>query len=319
MEQSKQVVIRQGGVGDSTRILEFFNREYPQYRRDSEFWHWINVTLGDSKSLITIAECDDKVVGHYCIIPQTLQLDGVEYSVGMGVHAIVDMEYRKFVSIVDITNHTRKLASDYGMVMLYGFPNQNYHIIQEKIERWDVVSRFDALEFDKSESNSKLEFKPIRSISESKFISLISNISVDTSMVSIKATPSYYYKRYINHPHSIYQSYFIYEDSALCGFVVLKIYEGNIGHIIDYYVDSDIDIRELITTSMNMLNVDKMIQWDTNIKFKKAMIDLGLDTRPSFKTNFLVKFIDKNFENNNKICILDVTNWNLPMGTSDAF
>lgn len=319
MEQSKHVIIRQGSEADMPLILQFFNKEYPQYRRDSEFWNWINISLGDANSLITIAECDGKVVGHYCIIPRTLLIDNTEYSVGMGIHAIVDVEYRKYVSIVEITNHTKKLAKEFGMVMLYGFPNQNYHIIQEKIERWNVVSRFDAIVYNNSDLESEIELHSVPNLGKMQFTSLFSNMKTKKSTIRLKNSISYYYERYINHPHSIYKPYLVYKDSKLNGFVILKVYDNKLGHIIDFYVKDTIDMSELIKSSMSKLNVDTITLWETNVDFKNALQSLDLNTTNGFRTNFLVKFLDSDFENTNKSRILDINNWDLPMGTSDAF
>lgn len=317
MEQSNKVIIRQGTKEDANHILEFFNREYPQYVRDYPFWSWINETIGDSNSLITVAESDNKIVGHYCIIPRTLVIDNFEYKVGMGVHAIVDKNYRKYVSILDITNHTRGLAEDSGMVMLYGFPNQNYHLIQEKIERWDVVSRFDSIDFTPKSYKSKLELKPIPNISKSEFENLMQSVSPKKYKVSLKTEPSYYYDRYVNHPHSLYNSFFVYQDNAFLGVVTLKTFQKTTGHIIDSYVD--VNVHDLIQSCITQLKLEKVSLWGTNVDFKSALLDMIPNYTNGFRTNFLVKFLNSDFENNNKFCILDVNNWNLPMGTSDAF
>jgi hypothetical protein len=38
-----------------------------------------------------------------------------------------------------------------------------------------------------------------------------------------------------------------------------------------------------------------------------------------FQTNFMVNFVDKDFERQYRTKILQIDNWHLPMGTSDAF
>lgn len=319
MEQSKQVTIRQGDIDDAPRILEFFNKEYPQYKRDREFWHWINIVLGDSDSLITIAECDGRVVGHYCVIPRTLMINEQSYSVGMGIHAIIDKDYRKYTSIIEITNHAKKLAKEFGMVMLYGFPNQNYHIIQEKIERWDVVSRFDSIDFTPQTYDSNLELISPIDITKYEFENLMQSISPKKYMVSLKKEPSYYYNRYINHPHSLYDSLFVYQNGKFSGVVTLKTFQGTTGHIIDSYVNFDITEYDLIQSCLNQFKLEKISLWTTNVNFKSALLNTISNYTKGFRTNFLVKFIDSDFENTNKNRILDIYNWDLPMGTSDAF
>ena len=126
MEQYK-TIIRQGTKEDAPRILELFNKVIPQYKRDIQFWKWIN-NIGTSNSLISIAEYKGQIIGHYCVIPRILTYLKSDFKVGMGIHAIVDKEYKDKTSIIDITKHSHQLSKNNGLVMLYGFPNQNYQL-----------------------------------------------------------------------------------------------------------------------------------------------------------------------------------------------
>ena len=319
-EQYK-TIIRQGTKEDAPRILELFNKVIPQYKRDIQFWEWIN-NMGTSNSLISIAEYKDQIIGHYCVIPRILTHLKSDFKVGMGIHAIVDKEHKDKTSIIDITQHSHQLSKDNGLVMLYGFPNQNYQLIQEKIERWDVISRYDALLFDKKLLDIKdtsLKLIPYNNINFKEFKNKLKNISRKTYTIELKCPLSYYFNRYFNHPHSIYEPYWVYNNSKIVGFVVLKNYDKNLGHIIDYYIDSNIDLACIINLSLKYLEPTKIALWDTNFDFKKIILSTQNNIEKGFKTNFFAKFLNKDFETKFKQEIVNINNWHLPMGTSDAF
>jgi len=316
-----KTLIRQGTQKDAPQILKLFNKVIPQHKRDIEFWEWIN-TIGISDSLISVAEYQNQIIGHYCIIPKLLKCNNQEFKVGMGIHAIIDKEYRNKISIIDITKHSHQLAIDNGIVMLYGFPNENYHLIQEKIERWDVVSRYKALVFNKNVNDtqsSNLTLKSFEPIVFKDFKALLSNINPKTYNIELKNSLFYFYKRYFKHPHSIYKPYWVYKNTTIVGFVILKVFNDNLGHIIDYYVNSNIDLNDLLHSSLIKLKTEKIALWETNSDFKNAIITTQFNIKEGFKTNFLIKFLDKEFEHEYKQTLLNINKWHLPMGTSDAF
>lgn len=319
MEQYN-VIIRQGSQSDSRAIINLFNRVSPEYKRDLDFWNWINLKIGDSDSIVVIAELFGKIIAHYCILPKTLVIGRSEHKVGMGIHAVVDSSYKNQVSIIDLTSYANKLAADSGIKMLYGFPNKNYHIIQEKIERWNVVSRFDSIVFKHQLYPSEnIQFVEASNVTKDSLSILLSNINPKKFKVELKNTIDYYFERYFNHPQSLYDIYFIEQMGDCRGFVVLKTYQETTGHIVDFFVDKSIDELSLIKGCINNLKATEISLWGVNTDFMNSLECLGMNSSAGFRTNFLVKFIDKDFESNFKQVILDVNNWSLPMGTSDAF
>ena len=319
MEQSR-VVIRQGSKSDSSNIINLFNRVSSEHKRDLDFWNWVNVKIGDSDSIVVIGELFGKVIANYCILPKTLVIDGSEYRVGMGIHAVVDSSYKNEVSIIDITSYANKLAIDYGIKMLYGFPNKNYHIIQEKIERWNVVSRFDSIVFKhRLYPSGNIKFLIASNVTKDSLSNSLSNVNPKRFKVEIKSTIDYYFERYFNHPQSLYDVYFIEQAGNCRGFVVLKIFQETTGHIVDLFVDKSVDEVSLIKECINNLKVTEMSLWKVNTDFIKALECLDVNFSDGFRTNLLVKFLDKDFETNFKQVILNMNNWSLPMGTSDAF
>lgn len=297
-----QYNIRQGTKEDAPAILKLFNKQAPEHKRDMEFWEWIN-----EDTLITVAEQDGEIIGHHAIIPKQLHIGNSVYPVGMGIHAIVKPNT---VSIMEITKHNTKLAIDKGLVMLYSFPNQNYWFIKNKIEKWDIVSQFKSIEFDVYDRpNTTIRLIEER-VSGWEFKTLINGLTPRTHPIKINTE---FYKRYFEHPHNIYKTYSVYKANNFAGFVILKVFNNKKGHIVDYIIDKSLDYKDLIDGCVDMLYNYKMSLWPTNPEFSKEI--KGED---GFQTNFLVKFLDDTFESQHRDYILDINNWHLPMGTSDA-
>ena len=58
----KRTSIRLYKSGDAKGINEMFTKHTP-YLRDDAYWTWINRIVGQSISVV--AECDDRIIGHY--------------------------------------------------------------------------------------------------------------------------------------------------------------------------------------------------------------------------------------------------------------
>ena len=141
-----EIKIREYTTEDRVKICSLLTRN-TVYQRDPQFWCWINQCLGSMPPIIVVAEINSDVIGHYAIIPHPMMVGGKIITVGFGIHALIDSKFRKEVSIFDITTLAYKLAKERGLKLIYGFPNQEYRLIQEKIERWQKVSFFNSIEF----------------------------------------------------------------------------------------------------------------------------------------------------------------------------
>lgn len=314
-----KIVIRQGGIEDVDSILKLLNKELPQYWNDNpkDFWVWTNKNLSHKESIITLAEYKNKIIGYYCIIPKLLKINnGCDLiQSGMGIHAVVDSDYRKNVSIMEITNLAYKIAKEHGIKMIYGFPNNNYYLIQEKLEKWDKVEIFNSIEIKMLE-----KFKTVYELTEVKNKFNMEVIIDD--LLSISKDSSYYYDRYINHPRSLYKSFFVTKNNKKVGLLVTKIFESSKGHIIDFIINKKLNYEDVIKLSNNYFldnGIDLLSVWPTSNKFKKAISNIYSKLSDGFNTNFYVKFLDKDFKTKYKNDITNIDNWNLPMGVSDAF
>tara|TARA_Y100001973_G_C5208104_1_gene343174 strand:+ start:7957 stop:8907 length:951 start_codon:yes stop_codon:yes gene_type:complete len=314
-----KIIIRQGSVKDIDSILELFNREIPNHWTDKprDFWIWTNEYLSNEQSIISIAECEDRIIGYYCIIPKLLKIDNKLVKVGMGIHAVIDSDFKKDVSIMEVTNLAYRIAKESDIKMIYGFPNNNYYLIQEKLERWNKVQIYNSIETEMTEKfDTSYQLKEVD-------IKYDMNIK-DDELVSIDKDISYYHTRYIKHPRSLYKSFYVIDEITwdVVGLLITKIFNSEKGHIIDFIIDGKVSHKDIIKLSNNYF-IDKGITnlsvWPTSIKFKEAIHNLYDNCYDGFNTNFYVKFLDEDFKMKYKDEITNINNWNLPMGESDAF
>lgn len=317
--------IRNYKVGDALQIYNLFAL-HTVYQRDAAFWVWINRMLSDINSIITVAEKDGQIVGHYAIIPRICILkDGVELKCGLGIHAFVDPLFRQQISIYSISQLAYTIAKSKGFEFIYGFPNKNYRLIQEKIERWKNIATFNA--FEKPLINTKnftlnYLWKEVKSINYNDYYLINELMEQSYSFQThFKKSLNYFINRYLNHPQSIYKIWIIENNKEIIGCVVTKIFQAEIKHIhiIDFIVVKEISIKKLILDFENIYcdKADKAVLWPVSRIFKEELIRLNY-SQTGFDTFFGLKIIGdqaKYYLDE----LLDINNWILNMGDSDAF
>ena len=331
MEPSK-LILRLASSNDAEKICLLFKKVAPEYDRKINFWVWINRMLSDCNSVISIAEYNGDIIGHYAIIPQKVIINDLEYTSGLGVHAVIQNGRNDLVSIYEISNLAYKEAKRLGFKFIYGFPNKNYRLIQEKIERWKPVDLFKSYEFDINDYklDKTIEVFKISRLdnSSSSFFEIARTIdnSFLNSSIHIKKGLNYYCNRYINHPHSLYESYMVTDQSGNKANLFLKTFEdihtGTIkGHLIDFTKQKGFSTKNILDVSISILkerNVNRMSFWPINIEIKNIFKMLKIEAF-GFETFFGIKFLDKVFEKEFKEELLEIDNWTLHMGDSDAF
>jgi len=316
------VKVREYISGDSEKISSFFTEQTP-YLRDSTFWIWINRMISDEKSIIIVAEFENKIIGHYAIIPQQVNVFGKTYSAAFAIHAFIHPDFRKSFLIFQITKKMYKVAKEHGIDFLYGFPNENFRDIQIKADKWKQVSLFNSLEKDSTTFiDTNFSIIPIEdNYKDIYFLSEILDATTEKNNIYIQKSLNYYVNRYIRHPQKLYQNFFIVQNDQRVGFICLKIYDNGqskIGHLIDYILIEDISFQDIIQTIENYFHdkVSKLSVWKFSEDTRKILLN------NNFKENGLQTFLGvKMLTNNEELesTLVDFSNWNLCMGDSDAF
>ena len=306
------IKIRQGDINnqvDRELILSFFDKLVPEYNRDTNWLEWTY----NSNDIITLALDKNQVIGFYGIIRSTLKVGDKILSIGKGINALIDPNYSKKISILEITDLSYKIAKEANIDLLIGFPNQNYHLIQEKIEKWSVVSRFKALKFINPNISLPKYYNAIE-VNEEQLTLLLKQNFISLSYIEQEIN---WIKRYYKAPKSPFKIYALYKKELFVGLVVIKIYQENIGHIIDFKLTPYLTYDKLLECGLSLLKSKYITLFPTNISFLTKIIQYC--PQEDFTTNFLIKFLNSNLDKRDKYDILNINNWNLNMGISDAF
>ncbi len=322
----EQYSIRAYKPEDGLKISTLFTK-YVTYLRDDKFWVWIN-RFFTQESIVAVAECDEKIIGHYAVLPQTIKIDGKDYSAGLGIHAFIAPEYASNFSIFQISSFAYQLAKDQGLDFVYGFPNKNYRLIQEKIERWKKVSLFNALELPKEnlicENNSEYAIEQIDFSDFSDFYMLNDILEKkEYKRVEIGQSVSNWNNRYILHPQKPYVFFRLYYQKNVCGYFVGKFYRNNntnYFHVVDFATYGYVTMKDALSVlfSHQKKNFDVISCWKGNDETNKAFNEMGfLET--GFDTFLGVKILNKEVGKIISDTLLDFDNWRLVMGNSDAF
>jgi hypothetical protein len=316
----QEITIRPYQCGDAGKIFSLFQR-YTPYQRDEGFWIWINRLL--AHSIISVAELNGDIVGHYAILPRTCRLkNGFLLQTGLGIHAFVEPQHRDKLSIFLISSLAYELAKERGIQFIYGFPNINYRLIQEKIERWKKVALFNALVKRPTQNTSSLKFnwKKIETNDYKDLLEL--NEFFEKNELKYNRFLSdldFWYKRYFYHPQNLYEIWKLDNNGLSSGFLVSKFFEvdGFIRlHIIDFQLSRKYNLIDFLPDIESKFStVKEIVFWPFNIEVSKSLKAYGF-IEEGFDTYFGIKILDKSIDDS---LILDFKDWHLAMGDSDAF
>lgn len=313
---------------DGEKISAFFRKNSP-YQRDINFWTWINRVLNE-ESIVAVAKDNNTVVGHYAVIPRQVSIGNEIFNAGIGLHAVVDSKVRNDLSIFNISSLVYQEAKKQGVDFIYGFPNQNYRLIQEKIERWQMVALFNSFEcrsnsLNRSHSNTIVDIENV-SLSDFSILYELNNVIEDYNseeLICFKLSASYWLRRYGLHPQNLYEILKVNYNTGTAFFVIKKYIKDNIRylHIVDFVYDSKSVhfLRPMIVGVFERYHADSDIfsVWKGDCLFESIIKNLGF-VPVGFDTFFGIKILSEDAKIM-KDQLLNFKNWRLAMGDSDAF
>ena len=320
----KRTSIRLYKSGDAKGINEMFTKHTP-YLRDDAYWTWINRIVGQSISVV--AECDDRIIGHYAVVPRNLIVKNRVLKAALGIHAFVDPDFRREISIFEISNYLYRIAQDKGIQVIYGFPNVNYRQIQVRIERWKEVALFKSYELpsDKGLDNIKttIQFDEIKDIDYEHLFRLSEMLASESVMneVRLETNTNYWISRYMLRIQTPYLFYALSKCGVPIGYMVTKRYKNNgncYSHIVDYILSDNSYMDDVISSYLNneKAECDYFSFWKGDSVFERSIEKSGF-VETGFETFLAIKLLDKSLSELD--VLLDFDNWRLVMGDSDAF
>jgi hypothetical protein len=275
--------------------------------------------------LVAVAAIGGDVVGHYAILPLELRLtDGRVVLAGHGVHAFVSPAHRQSVGIFQISAHAYRMAQAAGLQFVFGFPNANYRLVQEKIERWRMVSLFKAWT-KKAESVAAgaaclapCDFRDDGQVHAA--INWWERVDRDFSLVQVAGQARWWHTRYLRHPQEPYEFHWLIEHGERRGMVVAKIFQAEAekrAHIVDYVLaDGQAHVALLAAFEQHYSGrVARFVHWGADPAFTLALAKGGY-APDGFETWFGLRALGGAVLDPE---LFEASAWRLPMGFSDAF
>jgi hypothetical protein len=319
------MIVREYQCGDAQNIISLLSSNTTQIR-DSDFWLWINRIWPEQESIVVVAEDDGVVVAHYAILPSSVQISGKIIPSGLGVHALVDPAARGRIPIYQITKRCYQIAKERGLKLLYGFPNKNFRLIQEKVEGWHCVNQFNAyLKTPALSDGLGLSLHTLPFDERDLRISLHDLIERyrDESRYTVLPSFQRWIKRFTMHPQTSYGFHMLRQGSMDLGLLVSRIFTDvngcSEGQIVDMVVSRNLEQRSVIAAFENYCKpiIDKVCLWPLNQEFEEALISSGY-TQTGFDTFFAIKVLDESILIEHP-SIKQIGMWRLPMAMSDVF
>ncbi len=104
-------------------ILDLFKSSFKK-NLSSEQWRWAYIQcIGNP--VVTLCFDDDRLIGHYAIIPMPLSRGDRQVLCGLSMTTMVESSFRRYSVFVEMANRTYDQATKDGYAYVYGFPNKN--------------------------------------------------------------------------------------------------------------------------------------------------------------------------------------------------
>lgn len=321
MEQC-EILIREGieEVKEIQDIVKLYNKVIPNHIRDENYYYWLNKTVYP-KTIISLCKFRDKVIGHYAIHLCDLMISGKVFKAGYCTQAVIDHEYSEIFSIFELTKKAINFCREKQVEILIGFPNNNYCLVQEKIEKWKKVNSFKSYVVSLRKKQDLNVIKSVQLISENEILNLLeSNVyKKNNRLISFDRDKFYFRNRYFSNPLNKYNFYKLSSDEEDLGFFITKVFNNQKIHLIDFsFKEKQINFIDVFNSFYeNASEYEKEINcWIPHNSMKDIKKDYVL--KESFATNLMIKVLKENTSLNLKD-LLDYQLWDLKMGDSDAF
>lgn len=138
-------VIREYKQGDESQINCLFNQVFNE-RRTLEEWEWkFRDNPVSDLNLITVAEVEGEIVGHYASIPVVLQCYNERLLFGQSVDTFVHPDYRGSKILLDLFKRHEETFIQRGYVGGFGFPNRQAYIVGKRVLKYTELMRLSTL------------------------------------------------------------------------------------------------------------------------------------------------------------------------------
>lgn len=312
--------------GDEYEILTLFKEVFGT-EMSLAFWNWRFIENPFGKGIIKLLFDNDKLIGHYAVVPMNVQLQGELLKAVFSMTTMTHPEYSGQGIFTYLSEATYKLCQQRGFHFVYGFPNKNsYYGFTHKL-KWNDLGKITTLE---KKIQSKAQKNPARIVVkkiehfEGAVNPLWDKVKQGYTII-IPRTEEFLNWRFVENPEVNYEKHIALDgNDCVLGYVVLKVYieeDAARGHIVDMISIADEGVVKLLLEYSYEFFLEKGIRdiscWIPEDSFYSEILRRQGFAKKQTETYFGVRIFSK--EDTLCTSAKEFANWFLTMGDSDVF
>ena len=313
--------------GDESHIIRLFNQVFLQ-EMSLSLWRWRFSDNPYGKAIIKLMFDADKLIGHYAVIPATIQVVGEPVKAVFSMTTMTHPDYSGRGIFTFLAEEVYQSCIKQGFSFVYGFPNDNSYPGFTRKLGWEGLGKTVTLQKVLPERPGNRPIMPdIQSVERfDRKVDLLWDKVKNDYPVTVPRVEKYLNWRFSQNPDVHYQKYVISNQSRqMVGYAVLKEYihsDAKKGHIVDMLsVNNDEVIRTLVRHScayFQSRQISDISGWfPADSRYRRVMEEEGFKAGKAGQ-NFGVRVFDKAGSLTN-IVGGSLNNWYLTMGDSDVF
>ncbi|MDD3653281.1 MAG: GNAT family N-acetyltransferase [Desulfotomaculaceae bacterium] len=255
---------------DEHEIIKLFKLVYGR-DMSMNYWRWRFVDNPAGRHMIDLCWDGPILAGHYAVSPVIMSIRGKEYLTALSMTTMTHPDYRNKGIFTALAQSLYRRLQDQGVVMVWGFPNNNsYHGFMNKLSWFPLtqVPKLATSDFrfpNMVAGHRNTEIIEVKKIDE-RFDQLWQ--SLDRSGVNMVVRSSKYLQwRYMDNPVNQYQVFALPGFDKIKGYTAVKLYsrnDGISGEILDLLATDKDTARSLISHAVINLAIqgaDRINLW----------------------------------------------------------
>ncbi len=308
--------------GDERLIIHLFKRVFGK-EMPLPFWKWRFVENPYGNGIIKLMFDDDKLIGHYAVIPMSVQVAGTSVKAAFSMTTMTHPEYSGRGIFTFLAEEVYNACAKQGLSFVYGFPNSNsYPGFTQKLG-WAGLGKilnFHKVLADESGKPPVIDMRCIESF-DNRADLLWEKVKGNYSII-VPRVEKYLNWRFSRNPDVYYQKYILLDKQGqMIGYAILKQYvndAGKKGHIVDMLsINDEESIRILIRHSCayfrNKQIADVSGWFPVKSQYRRILEEEGFKAEETGQ-NFGVSTFDQAHN-----LVKSMENWYLTMGDSDVY
>lgn len=309
--------------GDEHRVVGLFRQVFAR-ELNLAVWKWRFAESPFGEAIIKLAFDGEKLVGHYAVIPMSVQVGNKPVKAGLAVGAMTHPAYTGQGVFAHLADEMYGACRDAELRFVYGFPNSNIYGIHVRRHGWKGCGKMSMLQKSLGiRLGGALKGEGVWEIDRfgSEVDSLWDKLG-HTHQVVIPRTKDFLNWRFAEHPTAEYAKAIARNHNHdMLGYIALKVYtkgDSIRGHIIDMLCVNEKDtVKALLSYSYDYFagrGVSDISCWMPGHSFYARVLGEEGFVRQETETYFGVKIFDESYR-----AVGHLSAWYLTMGDSDVF